>query len=89
MGKHSKKGHIKVYLERCKALDIKPHSRAMSGLMSTSTDGLLQSSWDSIVSREPKQPLFTTKGLLDYIVKLIVCKDEVCLPASVLVIFFD
>lgn len=47
MGKHSKKGHIKVYLERCKALDIKPHSRAMSGLMSTSTDGYPNSRYDS------------------------------------------
>ena len=34
---------------------------------------------DSIVSHEPKQPPFTTRGLLDYIVELIVCEDEVCL----------
>jgi hypothetical protein len=47
MGKCSKKGHIKVYLEWCKALDIEPHSRAMLGLMSTSTDGYLNPRYDS------------------------------------------
>jgi hypothetical protein len=41
---------------------------------------------DSIISHEPKPPLFTAQGLLDYIVELIVCEDEVCPPTSVLVI---
>ena len=40
--------------------------------------GLYQSSLDSIVSHEPKKPPFTKCGLLDYIVQLIVCEDEVC-----------
>jgi hypothetical protein len=49
---------------------------------------LLQSSLDSIISREPKPPPFTAQGLLDYIVELIVCEDEVSLSASVLVNMF-
>ncbi len=34
-------------------------------------------SLDSVVSRTPKQPPFCVPGLLDYIVELIVCEDEV------------
>jgi hypothetical protein len=41
---------------------------------------------DSIISREAKPPPFTAQGLLDYIVELIVCEDEVCPPTSVLII---
>ena len=36
-----------------------------------------QSNLDGVVTREPKQPPFTTAGLLDYIVELVVCEDEV------------
>ena len=32
---------------------------------------------DSMVTREPKQPPFTTAGLLDHIVEMIVAEDEV------------
>jgi hypothetical protein len=72
-----RKGHVKVYLERCAALGIEPHPRALQRV-SDPTDRLLQSSLDSIVSREPKRPPFTTRGLMDYIVQVIVCEDEVC-----------
>jgi hypothetical protein len=40
---------------------------------------MFQSSLDSIVSVEPRRPPFTTQGLLDYVVELVVCEDEVCL----------
>jgi hypothetical protein len=32
---------------------------------------------DGVVSREPKPPVFTSKGLLDFVVEMIVCEDEV------------
>jgi hypothetical protein len=71
-----RKGHVKVYIERCAALGIDPHPRALQRT-ADSTDRLLQSSLDSIVTREPRRPPFTTRGLLDFIVQLIVCEDEV------------
>jgi hypothetical protein len=74
-----RKGHVKIYLEWCKALGIEPNSHMFQ--RSECRGGLFQSSLDSIVNREPKKPPFTTCGLLDYLVELIVCEDEVCLPA--------
>ena len=65
-----------VYCERCEALEIVPNLQAIQRLERNS--GLYQSSLDSIVSREPKKPPFTKRGLLDYIIQLIVCEDEVC-----------
>ena len=69
-----RKGHVKVYVERCEALGIEPHPCALlKGFDSDRSQGSL----DSIVTREPKRPHFTMRGLMDYIVQLIVCKDEV------------
>ena len=67
---------MKVYVERCAALGIEPNPRALQRV-SDSTDQLLQSSLDSIVTREPRRPPFTTRGLMDYLVRFIVCEDEV------------
>ena len=39
---------------------------------------LQQSTLDSIVTQEPKQPLFTTNGLFDYLIEFVVHEDEVC-----------
>lgn len=36
------------------------------------------------MSFEPKRPPFTTRGLLDYIVELIVCEDEACVYMSLI-----
>ena len=69
---------MKVYCEQCAALGIEPNPHALQRV-SDSTDQLLQSSLDSIVTCEPKRPQFTTRSLMDYIVQLIVCEDEVCL----------
>lgn len=44
---------------------------------SAGDSGLLrQASLDDVVTREQKPPVFTSDGLLDYIVELIVCEDE-------------
>jgi hypothetical protein len=77
---HRRKGHVKVYIDRCRALGIEPNPRATQKVASEQS-GLLQSSLDSIVTREPKRPPFTTHGLVDYIVQLVVCEDEVRLSA--------
>jgi hypothetical protein len=56
-----------------KAPGIEPHPHALlKGFDSDRSQGSL----DSIITREPKRPHFTTRGLLDYIVQLIVCEDE-------------
>jgi hypothetical protein len=36
-----------------------------------------QTTLDGTFTRQPKVPAFTTDGLLDYIVELIVCEDKV------------
>jgi hypothetical protein len=55
-------------------LGIKTNARALTN---DSSDGLLQGSLNSVVNREPRRPPFTTRGLIDHIVELIVCEDEV------------
>lgn len=42
----------------------------------TTIDGLIQGSLDGIVNRQPRPPTFSTAGLLDYIIELIVEEDE-------------
>ena len=36
-----------------------------------------QTSLDGVVTQEPRTPAFTSAGLLDFIIELIVCEDEV------------
>ena len=36
-----------------------------------------QTSLEGVVTREAKSPLFTNAGLMDYIIELVICKDEV------------
>jgi hypothetical protein len=50
------------------------HNRAVP-LNCKSTDGAQQMLDGSLA---PKVPEFTKSGLMDYIVKLIVCEDKVC-----------
>lgn len=38
---------------------------------------LVQGSLDGIVTHQPRPPEFSLKGLLDYIIELIVAEDEV------------
>jgi len=37
----------------------------------------MQGTLDGIVTRQPRAPAFTTAGLLDYILELVVSQDEV------------
>ena len=37
-----------------------------------------QTNLDGVVSNSPKLPVFTTNGLLDFVIEMIVCEDEVC-----------
>ncbi|KAG1842747.1 hypothetical protein DFJ58DRAFT_731906 [Suillus subalutaceus] len=67
--------HIKIYQENCKKLDIPLNERAC--LKSDGTGTLdSQQSLDGIVVHQPRAPMFTTSGLLDYVVELIVCEDK-------------
>jgi hypothetical protein len=43
---------------------------------------LSQGSLDDIVTRHPRAPPFSTDGLVDYIVELVVCEDKVTIPDS-------
>jgi hypothetical protein len=38
---------------------------------------LTQTSLMGVVTREPKGPVFTNVGLLNYTIELIICEDEV------------
>jgi len=44
----------------------------------TNSSMLSQMSLNSIITHEPKGPKFTNGGLLDFIIELVVCEDEVC-----------
>ncbi|KAF8811331.1 hypothetical protein BYT27DRAFT_7089668, partial [Phlegmacium glaucopus] len=65
--------HFTVYQERCNKLNIPMNERA-NPKPSGSLDR--QGTLDAIVTKEPRAPTFTTSGLLDYIVELVVCEDK-------------
>jgi hypothetical protein len=67
--------HEKLYTARCKDLNIVANHRALSKAASGSI--LAQGSLDGIVTRQPRPPTFSTAGLLDYIIELVVEEDEV------------
>jgi hypothetical protein len=46
---------------------------------------LSQGSLDDIVTHQPRTPPFSTDGLLDYLVELVVCEDKVKIPDSCLI----
>jgi hypothetical protein len=52
------------------------HSRAIPLSAQDSTDGLKQGTLDSMVTREARMPNFTTKGLLDFVIELVVSEDN-------------
>ena len=84
--------HFQAYKEHCAKLSISMHERAIpksrgidrrsvvdSHAVSSNSDSysLTQSTLDSVISTRPRIPQFTTGGLLDYVVELVVCEDEV------------
>lgn len=68
-------GHIKVYTERCQKLGIAINPRVLAKTES-SVSIERQGTLDNSISRTPRLPAFTTDGLLDYIVELVVSQDE-------------
>ncbi|KAG2029156.1 hypothetical protein BDR03DRAFT_987942 [Suillus americanus] len=66
------KDHTKLYKDCCHKRGIQPHVHALP------SDDMLsnQKTLDSAVVKEHCTPAFTTAGLLDYIVELIVAKDK-------------
>ncbi|KAG6822393.1 hypothetical protein H0H92_014074 [Tricholoma furcatifolium] len=78
--------HVEIYLERCSAVGVEPNARALSRTQSGSSDRLEQTTLDSAIIREQKLPPFTTAGLLDYIIELIVFEDE---TVEAFVVSFD
>lgn len=84
--------HFDIYKEHCEKLGIAmnlraiPDDKASDGLQFViiyydgSMDGInilfSQQVLDGVL--QPKIPQFTKQGLLEYIIELIVCEDEVC-----------
>ena len=66
--------HANLYKERCTRLSISMNSRALpKDDMRTLSR---QETLDDTVVVQSCVPHFTTAGLLDYIVELVVCEDE-------------
>ena len=72
---HRIPGHFKVYKKRCLERNIPMHDRAIPDAEPESK--MKQGTLDSAITREARIPAFSTKGLLDYIIELIVCEDKV------------
>jgi hypothetical protein len=72
---HRNPSHFKVYKKRCLERNISMHDRAIPDAEPELK--LKQSTLDSAVTREARIPAFSTKGLLDYIVELVVSEDKV------------
>jgi hypothetical protein len=53
------------------------HDRAIPPDAKDST--MKQGTLDGAITREPRMPLFSTDGLLDYVIELVVSEDNVCL----------
>jgi hypothetical protein len=68
-------GHFKVYKKRCLERNISMHDRAIPDAEPKSK--MKQTTLDKAITREARIPAFTTKGLLDFIVELVVCEDKV------------
>lgn len=85
--------HFQAYKERCGKLGISMHERAIprshgmdrrsvhfssfAASSNSNSSSLTQTTLDSVIPTRPRIPQFTTAGLLDYIVELVVCEDEV------------
>ncbi|KAH9066956.1 hypothetical protein EDB83DRAFT_2519279 [Lactarius deliciosus] len=62
------------YLENTIVSGINPVPRALFRTSADSSNG--QTSLNGLVTYEPKPPVFSTVGLLNHIIELIVCEDE-------------
>jgi hypothetical protein len=55
-----------------------PSSSFFDNFLDAISSRLKQGSLDGIVTCHQRAPTFTKDGLIDYIIELIVCEDEVC-----------
>lgn len=82
--------HAQLYRKRCKALGIEPNPRALFRVpptdgfvpflirsLDTDSPRLSQTHLEGVVTREPRSATFSTVGLLDHIIELVICEDEV------------
>jgi hypothetical protein len=88
--------HFTVYEDHCKKLNIPLHPRATPATARSALTGyesllhrrrsanlpLSQGSLDDVVTRQPRAPPFSTDGLVDYLVELVVCEDKVTIYDS-------
>jgi hypothetical protein len=72
---HRNSDHFKVYKKLCVKRNLLMHNCAILPNAKEST--MKQGTLDGAVTREPRMPLFSTNGLLDYVIELIVSKDNV------------
>ncbi|KAL0958654.1 hypothetical protein HGRIS_014979 [Hohenbuehelia grisea] len=70
------KDHVAEYMKRCAELGIPTNARAFSKSAEGTDTEQTQSTLDSSIVREARAPPFTTQGLLDHIVEMIVVEDE-------------
>jgi hypothetical protein len=68
-------GHFKVYKKRCLERSITMHDRAIPDAEPESK--MKQSTLDSAITREARIPAFSNRGMLDYIIELVVSEDKV------------
>jgi hypothetical protein len=91
---HSHDDHFQVYKARCTKLGIHMHPHAVPKRQRNSLFVvhilllILRSDWysesqgtlDSIVTKQPRAPPFSSAGLMDYLVELVVSEDDVRVP---------
>lgn len=67
--------HFEFYQKKCEEENIKINPRCIP---KGKDDPLLQTTLDKSVVPQPRIPQFTSSGLLDYLVELVVSEDDVC-----------
>ncbi|KAF7333887.1 hypothetical protein MSAN_02401300 [Mycena sanguinolenta] len=67
--------HFQTYRARCEKLDIPMHPRAIPESDSSGSKEV-QGTLDGIVATKPRPPVFTSEGLRDFLIEMIVTQDE-------------
>ena len=68
---------IPMHFSMCKLVPMWMGRQCLSHLLNTDHGSPRQTFLDGVVTHEPRIPAFTSAGLLNFIIKLIVCEDEV------------
>jgi hypothetical protein len=66
---------VNIYKEHCAKLGISMNTRALP--KDTNQSLSRQGTLDGAIVVQPHMPPFTTAGLIDYIIEVVVSKDEV------------